>query len=166
MKILRKTYTFGHELMFDDKKFLLGVSFPFRKEEFIKFDWGGEDIDIEGTLYVRLLENLNNDSELRKELKIFLSSWARLLASIRVCRNDSRGKSCFSSRLGKGWTLKDDGKEGRLTFIYLPHREYKRKMTFDNFKIKRGYFHRQTVDIRFSVGRIVIEFFTNSCSQK
>ena len=166
MKILRKTYTFGYEWVIDDKKVLLGVDFPFHKEEFIEFHFKGEDVNIEGPLYRRLLRNLNNDSQLRKELKMLLSSWARLLVSLGVCRDDSSAKKCFSNRLGKRWTPKDNGKEGRLTFVYIPHPENEHKMTFDNFKIKRGYFNRQKVDIRFSGGRVAMEFFTNSCSGK
>ena len=162
----RKSYRFGHELALDEKGFLLGVDFPFRKEKFLKFDFRGEAVEIGGSLYGQLSENLNENVQLRKELKTLLSSWARLLASVSICRNDSRGKDCFFHHLDQRWALKAYAKEGRLTFSYRSRQKNGRKIIFDNFEIGKGYFNRQKIDIHFSGGRIVMEFFTNSCSRQ
>ena len=160
----QKTYTFSYELDIDDKKFLLGVDFPFYREEFLKINFKTEGVKVEGSLYKRLLKNLDNNSRLFSELKEFFSSWGHLLLSIRKCRNNVEGRECFFANLDdKRWTVKDGGKRGRLMFTYFPHLDKDHGIIFDNFKIKEGYFNRQKIDIRFSVGRMTMEFFINSC---
>ena len=166
LSMLQKSYTFDYEFLVDDKKFLLGIDFPFHKEEFIRIDFNKDTVNMGGKLYRRLLENWNDTLESRNALVRFLSSWSHLLVSIRVCRNDPRGKSCLFDHLDKWWMLKDDGKKGRLTFSYFPHQDNSHGMIFDNFNIKKGYFNRQKIDIRFFKRRVEMEFFTNSCSAR
>ena len=164
MAVFEKKYTFSYESSIDEKGFLLGADFPFYKEEFLKINFQGERVDVRGSLYRRMQKNVNKDSKWYKDLEASLSSLGLLLASIHGCRGDSAGKDCLYRRLEGRWAVKADGKRGRLTFS-LPYGGEGRGMTFEHFRIRDGHFTRQKIDIHLPEGRIVMEFFINSCSR-
>ena len=164
LKSLGKTYTFNHELAIDGDGFLLGVDFPFYREEFLKIDFKRGRRGIDGSLYKRMLKHFDGEPQLRKGIEDSLSSLGHLLASIQICRNGLRGRECFSNRLDDRWRWKDNLKKGHLSFSYFPHKGKSRAMVFARFKVRDGYLNRQKIDIHLSEGEIVMEFFINSCS--